>query len=160
LYFDFVYFPSLTGAEFTRLDLAFNACTRYVYGLRHFDHISECSREILGCTLFEYLELQLAGFFHKIVIFGAPDYLSSRLVSGRSPRHRFLVIPNSVPVTVVFVYEMCCLLPLGPLLVLVLLSWKQSDANLDIATKNCQNFRNFRRNLEELHLNYEAKNCL
>jgi hypothetical protein len=99
-------------------------------------------------------------FFHKIVIFGAPDYLSSRLVSGRSPRHRFLVIPNSVPVTVVFVYEMCCLLPLGPLLVLVLLSWKQSDANLDIATKNCQNFRNFRRNLEELHLNYEAKNCL
>jgi hypothetical protein len=75
----------------------------YVYGLWRFDHISEFSREILGCTLedkrrggeknrefvlnslfvttlFEYLELRLAGFIHKIVIVGAPDYLSSRLV--------------------------------------------------------------------------------
>jgi hypothetical protein len=36
------------------------------------------------------------------VIVGAPDspeYLSSRLVLGRSTRHRFLVIPNPVPVT-------------------------------------------------------------
>jgi hypothetical protein len=33
------------------------------------------------------------------VIVGAPDYLSSLRVLGRSPRHRFLVIPNSVPVT-------------------------------------------------------------
>jgi hypothetical protein len=61
--------------------------------------ISEFSREILGCTLFEYLALRLAGFIHKIVIVGAPDYLSSRLVLGRSPRHRFLVISNPVPVT-------------------------------------------------------------
>jgi hypothetical protein len=86
-------------AEFRRLELDFNACTRYVYGLRHFDHISKFSREILGCTLFEYLELRLAGFMHKIVIVGPPDYLSSRLVLGRPPRHRFLVIPNPVPGT-------------------------------------------------------------
>jgi hypothetical protein len=99
LYSDVVYFPSLTGAEFRRLELAFNACTWYVYGLRRFDHISEFSRGILGCTLFEYLELRLAGFIHKIVIVGAPDYLNSRLVFGRSPRHRFLVIPNPVPFT-------------------------------------------------------------
>jgi hypothetical protein len=46
--------------------------------------ISEFSREILGCTLFEYLELLLASFIHKIVIVGAPDYLSSRLVLSRS----------------------------------------------------------------------------
>jgi hypothetical protein len=46
-YSDVVYFPSLTGAEFRRLELAFNACTmRYVYGLRRF----EFSRGILGCT--------------------------------------------------------------------------------------------------------------
>jgi hypothetical protein len=100
LYSDVVYFPSLTGAEFRRLELVFNACTRYVYGLWRFDHISEFSREILGFTLFEYLELRLAGFIHKIVIVGAPDYLSSRFVLGRSPRHRFLVIPNPVPVTI------------------------------------------------------------
>jgi hypothetical protein len=33
------------------------------------------------------------------VIVGAPNYLSSHLVLGRSPRHRFLVIPNPVSVT-------------------------------------------------------------
>jgi hypothetical protein len=91
LYTEVVYCPSLTGAKFRRLELAFNACTRYVYGLRRFDHISE--------LLFEYLELRLASFIHKIVIAGAPVYLSSRLVLGRSPRHRFLVIPNPVPLT-------------------------------------------------------------
>jgi hypothetical protein len=50
--------------------------------------------------LFEYLELRLAGFIHKIVIVGAPNYQSSRLVLGRSPRHRFLVILNPVPFTI------------------------------------------------------------
>jgi hypothetical protein len=109
-----VYFLSLTEAEFRRLELVFNACTRYVY--RHCDHNSEFSRENLGCRLFEYLELRLAGFIHKIVIVGTPVYLSSRLVLGRFPRNRLLVIPNPVPVTsqrstVVFVYGMCCLLP-------------------------------------------------
>jgi hypothetical protein len=62
------------------------------------DTYSEFSREILGCTFFEYLELRLPGFIHKIVIVGAPDYLSSRCVLVRSPGHRFLVIPNPVPV--------------------------------------------------------------
>jgi hypothetical protein len=50
--------------------------------------------------MFEYLELRLAGFIHKIVIVGAPNDQSSRLVLGRSPRHRFLVIPNPVPFTI------------------------------------------------------------
>jgi hypothetical protein len=33
------------------------------------------------------------------VIIGDPDYLSSCLELGRSLRHRFLIIPNPVPVT-------------------------------------------------------------
>jgi small basic protein len=67
---------------------------RYLYGLRCFNHISEFTREILSCTLIEYPELRLVGFFHKIVIAGALDYLGSCLVLGRFPRHRFLVIPS------------------------------------------------------------------
>jgi hypothetical protein len=42
------------------------------------------SRVILGYTLFEYLELRLACFIHKIGLVGAPSYLSSLLVLGRS----------------------------------------------------------------------------
>jgi hypothetical protein len=40
LYSEVVYFPSLTGVAYRRLELAFNVCTGYVYDLRHFDHIS------------------------------------------------------------------------------------------------------------------------
>jgi hypothetical protein len=92
LYKDVVYFSSLTGLEFRRLELAFNACTSYVFGLRRFDHISEFSRGILGYTLFEYLELRLACFIHKICLVGAPSYLSSLLVLGRSSRHSFITV--------------------------------------------------------------------
>jgi hypothetical protein len=47
LYTDVVYFPSLTGAEFRRLELLFNACTGGMSMVRCFDHISEFSRGIL-----------------------------------------------------------------------------------------------------------------
>jgi hypothetical protein len=94
-----VYFPWLTGLEFSRLELAFNACTRYVFGLRRFDHISEFSRGILGYTLFEYFELRLACFILKIGLVAAPSYLSSLLVLGRSSRHRFITVPRPAPST-------------------------------------------------------------
>jgi hypothetical protein len=99
LYTDVVYFPSLTGLEFRRLELAFNACTKYVFGLRRFDHISEFSRGILGYTLFECLELRVACFIHKIGLVGAPSYLSSLLVLGRSSRHMFITVPRPDPST-------------------------------------------------------------
>jgi hypothetical protein len=50
------------------LELAFNACTRYVYGLWRFDYNSEFSRGVLGGTLSAFV--------------GAPDYLSSLLLLG------------------------------------------------------------------------------
>jgi hypothetical protein len=55
-----------------------------------YEEIQDQKHEILGNTRL---------FIRKIVIVGGPDFLSSRLVLGRSPRHRFLVMPNAVPVT-------------------------------------------------------------
>jgi hypothetical protein len=57
LYVDVFYLPSLTGAGLKIFELAFNDCTRHVYGLGRFDHISEFSREILGCIFFDWLVL-------------------------------------------------------------------------------------------------------
>jgi hypothetical protein len=94
-----VYFPSLTWSECRRLELAFNACTRYVFGLGRVDHIIEFSKGILGYTLFEYLELRLACFIHRIGLVGAASYLSSLLVLGRTSRHSFITMPRSAPST-------------------------------------------------------------
>jgi hypothetical protein len=79
-----VYFRSLTGLGFRRHELAFHACTRYMFG--------EFSRGILDYILFEYLELRLACFIYRISLIGAPSYLSSLLVLGRSSRHRFITV--------------------------------------------------------------------
>jgi hypothetical protein len=98
LYTDVVYFPSLTGLEFRKLELVFNASTIYVFGLRRFDDISELSIGILGNTLFEYLELRLACFIRKIGLAGAPSYLSSLLVL-HSSRHRFITVQRLAPST-------------------------------------------------------------
>jgi hypothetical protein len=97
LYTDVVFFSSLTGLEVRRLDLDFNACMRYVFGLRRFDHISEFSRGILGYTMFKFLEL--AFFIHNIGLVGAPSYFSSLLVLGRSSRQRCFTLPRPAPST-------------------------------------------------------------
>jgi retron-type reverse transcriptase len=99
LYSDVVYFPSLTNVAFRRLELAFNACIRYIFNLRRFDHISELEGEILGCGLFTYLEIRLAVFIHRISLYSAPPYLSAYLRFGPSPRHRLFVMPTPVPRT-------------------------------------------------------------
>jgi hypothetical protein len=92
-------FISISGLEFRRLELAFNACKSYVCRLRRFDHISQFSRGILDYALFEYLKLRLACIIHKIDLVGAPSYLSSILVFGRSSRHRFIIVTRPVPLT-------------------------------------------------------------
>jgi hypothetical protein len=72
----------------------------YVFRLRCFDHISDFWGGIVGYTLFEYLELRLACFIHKIGLVGAPSYFSSLLVLGRSKRQRFITMPCSDPSTI------------------------------------------------------------
>jgi hypothetical protein len=99
LYSDVVYFPCLSNSAFNRLQLAFNACTRYVFGLRRYDHISSLDQEILGCQFFTHLESRLASFIHRIFLGPTPVYLSSYLRFGPSPRLRFFITPSPVPST-------------------------------------------------------------
>jgi hypothetical protein len=99
LYSDIVYFPSLTRTAFRRLELAFNACIRYIFDLRYNDHVSEYEGEILGCNLFTHIEINLAVFIHRIHLSSMPPYLSSYLRFGPSSRHRTFVVPRPVPRT-------------------------------------------------------------
>jgi hypothetical protein len=55
LHTDVVFFLCLISTALNRLQLAFNSCVRYVFGLRRFDHISEFESAILGCPLFTRL---------------------------------------------------------------------------------------------------------
>jgi hypothetical protein len=66
--------------------VAFNACVRYVYRRRLFDHISDVSDSILGCSLLTYMKFRLACFMFSSVIGGRPRYLYDSLVFSRSKR--------------------------------------------------------------------------
>jgi hypothetical protein len=65
-YCDCVHF-ALDSYSLRKLTVAFNACVRYVYRKRLFDHISDVSDLILGCSLLTYMEFRLACF---IIFFG------------------------------------------------------------------------------------------
>jgi hypothetical protein len=75
IYCDFFYF-ALDSYLLRKLTVAFNASVRYVYHKRLFDHISDTSDLILGCSLLTYMKFRLACFMFSLVTGGRPRYLS------------------------------------------------------------------------------------
>jgi hypothetical protein len=73
IYCDCVYF-ALDSYSLRKLTVAFNACVRYVYHRRLFDHISDVSDSILSCSLLTYMEFRLVCFMFSLVTSGRPRY--------------------------------------------------------------------------------------
>jgi hypothetical protein len=77
IYCNCVYF-ALDSYSLRKLTVAFNVCVRYVYRRRLFDHISDVSDSILGCSLLTYM--------FSLVNGGRPRYLCDSLMFSRSER--------------------------------------------------------------------------
>jgi hypothetical protein len=77
---------ALYSYSLRELTVAFNACVRYVYCKRLFDHISDVSNSILSCFLLTYMEFWLACLMFSLVTGGRPHYLYDSLVFSRSER--------------------------------------------------------------------------
>lgn len=83
-------FMALPRSQWDRLNICFNACTRYVHGLRKFDSISGFKGSILGCDLETYMKFRSCTFIHKLIQTKSPDYLFKNIHLPRIPRHRAL----------------------------------------------------------------------
>lgn len=70
----------------SKLNSALNVCTRFVYGLRMRDHISQYSNKILGSTLSQYQDLSIVKLIFQIQQRQDPTFLSERLRPTRSTR--------------------------------------------------------------------------
>lgn len=92
-YFEVVY-PRMDSCSEHKLLVAFNSMTRYIYGLRRFDHISAYQTKILGCTLLQYFNARNCIFLHKIIQTRSPSYLYSKLIFCQSRRTLNIVIPT------------------------------------------------------------------
>jgi hypothetical protein len=84
---------SLSCLDGRCLQEAFNSCTRYVFGIRRFDHLSVHRDVLLGMPLFVYFDFRVLSFF-RLIRSERPRYLYSDLCRVRSSRTGNLIFPN------------------------------------------------------------------
>lgn len=75
-----------------KMQMAFNACVRYVYKIPRYDHISEYSDKILECNFFTYMENFSLVFLRKLLMTGVPQYLREKLSHVSSTRTQHINI--------------------------------------------------------------------
>ncbi|XP_075152138.1 uncharacterized protein LOC142226129 [Haematobia irritans] len=75
-----------------RLDVAYKAILRHVYGLRRFESCSEYRKHLYGIGFEDYLNNKSLLLMHKIIYTKTPEYIYSKLKFGRTNR-RLLIIP-------------------------------------------------------------------
>jgi hypothetical protein len=78
------------------LQVAFNNCTRYVFNLCRYDHLSTRRNELLGVPLFDYY-FRVLSFFFKLILTQRPGYLVDDLIGARSVRTSNFIFPSVSP---------------------------------------------------------------
>jgi hypothetical protein len=67
-------------------------CTRYVFNLRRYDHLST---HRLGVPhLFDYYDFRVLSFFFKLILTQRPGYLFADLIGARSVRTFNFIFPS------------------------------------------------------------------
>lgn len=93
---DVVFWPALTVKNRSSLQRLQNACLRYSYGLRKYDHITPTFLGSPWLYLEERFTVHLATLIFKTLKFKEPKYLYDKLIRGRdvhqrATRHRDLL---------------------------------------------------------------------
>lgn len=74
-----------------KLNIAYNAVVRYIYGLKKYEHISSYANNLYGVTFTNLLKIRSLIFLHKIVYTREPPYLYNRIVFTRTNRSNDLI---------------------------------------------------------------------
>lgn len=84
-------FASCDSRSKLRLQVTFNSITRYVYGLKKRDRISEYVKMLFGVDFNSYLKIKSLILLHKIIIGKEPNHLYEKLSFSRFLRRRNLI---------------------------------------------------------------------
>lgn len=74
-----VVFYGMSEGNMSKLTRCFNACIRYVFRLRKFDHLSTYRNRLIGCNLPMYFNFRACWFFKQLLSSGTPSYLFDKL---------------------------------------------------------------------------------
>lgn len=89
-----VIFGNCSANCFRILQVCFNTCLRFVYGLRRRDSVSHLSKNLIGGTLLNLYDCRLVTMVYRIITTRVPGYLYSDLRFSRSLRNRNLMVPS------------------------------------------------------------------
>lgn len=78
IYADVVLFGMSKGC-LNKLNRCFNACVRYVFKLKKFDHISSFSDRLIGCQLSTYFDFKICWFIKQLLRSKSPSYLFNKI---------------------------------------------------------------------------------
>lgn len=87
-------FSAISSSLSTKLQQCFNACVRFICGLRKYDHLGDNADIILKCPLSKYYDKLICTTLHKIIHTKSPRYLFTKLNFMQSQRTKKL---KSVP---------------------------------------------------------------
>lgn len=84
-------FGSCDSTSYNKLNVAYNAIIKYVFGLKKYDSISSVAKTLSGVTLSDLLKIRTLILLHKIVYTHEPRYLFDRISFTRSRRSNDLI---------------------------------------------------------------------
>lgn len=94
LYGDIVIFD-LQKQYLNNLQMVFNSCIRYVIGLRKYDHISQYTDILFGCSLYNFYRFRVCLSMFKFLKYKEPKYIFDKLAKLKSTRVQTIKIPNN-----------------------------------------------------------------
>lgn len=86
--------PQASANSMNKLRVALNACVRYVFNLRRFDHVSHLQCKLIGCSFENFAKLRACLIIHSIIAHKEPGYLHSKLTFSRSGRCIKFILPR------------------------------------------------------------------
>lgn len=94
LFYCDIIFSNMNAEIKRKVFKVYNSCIRYIFNLKKYDHISQYSRSIFGCTLECYLEHRIAVFIFRVIKTRSPSYIFRRLSFSASTRTLNLNLPS------------------------------------------------------------------
>lgn len=89
-----ILFTDMHSTLFTRLNVAFNSCIRFIFDLFRRAHVSPFAKTLLGCSLKSYLDYRLIIAVRKMVISAGPTYLKTLFRFTLSRRMPNMLLPR------------------------------------------------------------------
>lgn len=84
-------FASCDSESIRKLNVAYNAIVRYVFGLKKYDHISSFVNKLYGVSFVSLLNIRTLILLHKIIYTNEPSYLFNRIIFAKSTRSKIII---------------------------------------------------------------------